>query len=127
MKRILMISFITLNISTSFAEEFIRQVESGLITAECDAKKGDERGPFGITYREGNTKHDFLVMTGVYYETCKDLESRINLLKRRNSHLVLRGSGKGLFAPNNYVWRWHSIRSISKKVCVSYFSNDCEN
>ncbi|GEM_PF-5013165 len=107
-------------------KDFNRKVPSHQITAECDAQEGDERGPFGIIYKEGKTTHDFLVMTGVYYETCKDLEKRIHLLKKRNSYLVLQGSESAPMKSNNYIWRWKSIQTISGKECISYFVSDCE-
>ncbi len=108
------------------AEEFDRPVQSKFLTAECDAAPEDERGPFGIVYMDNGTQHDFLVMTGVDYETCKDLEARINELKRKHPFLLLRGTGKNEYGKNNVVWRWSSIRTADGKTCVSYITQDCE-
>jgi hypothetical protein len=64
-------------------------------------------------------------MTGVYYDTCMDLEKRIKKLQSAHPQLILRGSGKTIYQPNNHVWRWRSIRPITGKGCVSYFEEDC--
>jgi hypothetical protein len=106
---------------------FERVVLSKNLIAECDALKGDERGPFGITYKDGKITHTFLVMTGVYYDTCKSLEKKVNRLKRKQSKIILIGTKdypqeeKG-----EVIWRWRAVRSLSGKVCISYFGNDCE-
>ena len=106
---------------------FEKVVLSKHITAECDAQKGDERGPFGVTYKVGKITNLFLVLTGVYYDTCKSLERKITLLKRNHSKLILLGTEDNPSdEPNKIIWRWRSIRSISGKECVSYFSNDCD-
>lgn len=118
--------FILVYTSAIFAQEFNQTVLSGHINAECDAQKGDERGPFGIVYKQNDITHDFLVMTGVYYDTCKELERKINFLKKQNSYLVIKGTGKNLYALNNYVWRWLSVETTDGKQCVSYFVSDCK-
>ena len=98
------------------------------LLGECDAQKGDERGPFGVTYKEGKTTNLFLVLTGVYYDTCKELERKINRLKRKHSKLILLGTEDSPSTEaNEIIWRWRSVRSISGKECISYFRNDCEH
>jgi hypothetical protein len=107
--------------------QFERIVLSKNLVAECDAQKGDERGPFGITYKDGKITHTFLVMTGVYYDTCKSLEKKINRLKAKQPKLILIGTkdhpqeGK-----SEIIWRWGAVRSLSGKICISYFNHDCE-
>lgn len=106
---------------------FEKKVLSKDLIAKCDAQKGDERGPFGVIYKEGKITQLFLVMTGVYYDTCKNLERTINRLKRQHSKLILIGTEDSPSKePNEIIWRWRAIRSISGKECVSYFGNDCE-
>lgn len=105
---------------------FEKVVLSKNLIAECDAHKEDERGPFGIEYKDGKITHTFLVMTGVYYDTCKDLERKVNKLKRQNSKIILVGTEESPSKePNEIIWRWRAIRSLSGKVCISYFANDC--
>ena len=107
--------------------QFERVVLSQNVVAECDAQKGNERGPFGITYIDGKTIHTFLVMTGVYYDTCKSLEKKINRLKAKQQKIILTGTNdhpqeeKG-----EIVWRWGAVKSLSDKTCISYFNHDCE-
>lgn len=106
---------------------FERIILSKNIIAECDARKGDERGPFGITYKDGQITHTFLIMTGVYYDTCKKLEKEINRLKRKESKILLTGTvAHSQAEKNEVIWRWESIKSLSGKICISYFTNDCE-
>lgn len=135
-KLLLILSFFSFSFSFSCyatpafladSPRFEKLVLSKDLIAECDAQKGDERGPFGITYKEGKTTHLFLVLTGVYYETCKDLEKKINHLKRKHSKLILLGSEDSPSTdPNEILWRWRSVRAANGKECVSYFLNDCE-
>lgn len=107
--------------------QFEKVVLSKNIVAECDAQKGDERGPFGITYKDGKVTHTFLVMTGVYYDTCKNLEKKINILKNKEVKIILTGTKDH---PQNekseVVWRWGAVKSLSGKACISYFNHDCE-
>jgi hypothetical protein len=106
---------------------FEKIVLSKNLIAECDAQKGDERGPFGVTYKEGKITNLFLILTGVYYDTCKGLEWKINRLKRKYTKLILLGTeDKPSTEPTEIIWRWRSVRSISGKECISYFANDCE-
>ena len=127
MKKIIYFFFLGLIVPTfSLAEEFDRKVPSLHIKAECDAATDDERGPFGIVYQEGELTHDFLVMTGVHFDTCKELERKITALKKKYRYLILQGSGKTLYTTNNYYWRWRSIRTVDRKKCLSYFVHDCE-
>lgn len=110
----------------SDSPRFEKIVLSKDLIAECDAQEGDERGPFGITYKEGKITNLFLVLTGVYYDTCKGLEKKINLLKRKYEKLILLGTEDSPSTePNEIIWRWRSIRSISGKECISYFERDC--
>ncbi len=105
---------------------FEKVVLSKNLIAECDAQKGDERGPFGIEYKDGKITHTFLVMTGVYYDTCMGLERKVNKLKRQNSKIILIGTEESPSKePNEIIWRWRAVRSLSGKVCISYFANDC--
>lgn len=109
------------------SHKFEKIVLSKNLIAECDAQKGDERGPFGLTYKEGKITNLFLVLTGVYYDTCKGLERKINQLKRKHSKLIVLGTEDSPSTePNEIIWRWRSLRSISGKECISYFSNDCK-
>lgn len=106
---------------------FERVILSKNVIAECDAQKGDERGPFGITYKDGKTTHTFLVMTGVYYDTCKRLEKKINRLKAQHTKIILVGTkDHPQEEKDEIIWRWASAKSISGKVCISYFNHDCE-
>ena len=128
----ILISFLIsskVNAAPMYSDEFPRfdrEVLSKNLTAKCDAQKGDERGPFGIEYKDGKTTHTFLVMTGVYYDTCKGLERKINKLKRQNSKVILIGTeANPAKEPNEIIWRWRAVRSLSGNVCISYFANDC--
>ncbi len=122
MKLILILVF---SIAIARAERFYKFVPSSKMIAECDASAWDERGPFGIVLVEKNKTHDFLVMTGVYYDTCKDLEKRINVLRRKHNHLLLIGTEGHIHSPTNRVWRWRSVRSPRGDECISYFHHDC--
>lgn len=107
--------------------QFERIVLSKNVVAECDAQKGDERGPFGITYKDGRITHTFLVMTGVYYDTCKSLEKKINRLKAKQTKIILSGTNDHpKDEKNEIIWRWGSVKSLSGNVCISYFNHDCE-
>lgn len=102
-------------------------IESNRIMVECDASVGDERGPFGINFQDGKIRYDLLVMTGVYFDTCKDLERKVKKMKRKHNKIVLIATEKFVpdNDPNNYIWRWRSARTIDGKECISYFENDC--
>lgn len=107
---------------------FKKLVSAKVISAGCDAQKGDERGPFGITYREGKVTHTFLVLTGVYYDRCKTLEKEINQLSKKYTKLIITGTEPQIHDdPNEIIWRWRSLTTKDKKVCISYFDNDCPN
>ncbi len=108
--------------------KFNKIVATKLLEARCIISKGNEVGIFAILYREGAVLHDFLVLTGVYYESCKNFERDVTHLIKSNSVLKLIGSQN--YPPHrdakNPVWRWHSIRTISRKKCLSYFPDDCK-
>jgi len=105
---------------------FEKIVLSKNVLAECDAEKSDERGPFGVTYKDGTITHTFIVMTGVYYDTCKSLEKKINSLKRKESKIIIIGTEKNPQKDSQeIIWRWRAVKSLSGKECISYFENDC--
>lgn len=112
--------------------EQIDLVDSKDFIAECDAKKGDERAPFGLVYKDNknNKKIEYLVMTGVYYDTCKDLEKEINWLRRKFKNLYIYGT-EGRIDPDNskngLIFRFRAVFSPDKKYCYSYFLNDCDD
>lgn len=107
--------------------QFERIVLSKNVIAECDAQKGDERGLFGITYKDGKVTHTFLIMTGVYYDTCKSLEKRINALKAKESKIIVIGTNDHPDEEKSeIIWRWAAVKSLSGKICISYFNHDCE-
>ncbi len=93
--------------------QFEKIVLSKNVKAECDAQQGDERGPFGIIYSEGALTHTFLVITGVYYDTCKSLEMKINNLKRKEAKIILLGTTSNLQKEKNEkTWRWAAVKSL---------------
>ena len=108
------------------AERFYKFVKSSKLTVECDASPRDERGPFGMSLTEKGKTHHFLVMTGVYYDTCMDLEIRINKLRKKYSHLLLLGTEGHVESPTSRVWRWRSVRTPRGEECISYFYHDCQ-
>lgn len=119
------IIFLFFFVSNAFAEMFYKFVPSNEILVECGASPANERGPFGITYKDKKKTHFLLVMTGVYYDTCIDLEKRVNTLRKKHHHLLLIGTEGHVEDSRNRVWRWRSIRSPNGSECVSYFQNDC--
>ena len=105
---------------------FEKEILSKNLTVECEIEEGDERGFFGITLKEEKIVHSFIVMTGVYYDTCKTLEKNIRKLKAKNSKLILVGTeSQTSNKSSEVIWRWRSLRSINDKDCLSYFANDC--
>lgn len=133
MRRNLIYSFILFCISNivcansnDSSTRFERIVLSKNVIANCGAENGDERGVFSIDYKDGPMTHQFLVMTGVYYDTCKGLEKKINRLKRKESKIILTGTIAHVQGEKNEViWRWEAVKSLSNNVCISYFANDC--
>ena len=123
--KILFFLILSMNFNDAHAERFFKFVSTSNMVAECDASPEDERGPFGIVLKEKNKTHDFLVMTGVYYDTCKDLEKRVNDLRKNHKHLLLIGTEGYIHDPTSRVWRWRSVRSPRGDECISYFYNDC--
>jgi len=124
MKTVFAIVFILAS-QTSRAEMFYKFVPSAELRPECATEPEDERGPFGIDYKDRVKEHVFLVMTGVYYDTCVALEKRINYLRKKHKHLLLIGTEGYIDSPSKRVWRWRSLRSVDGSECVSYFDQDC--
>lgn len=124
MKLILLLAFL-LTSQQVRGERFYKFVSSTNLVAKCYASPENERGPFGIVLREKNKTHDFLVMTGVYYDICKDLEKRVNVLRKHNKHLLLIGTEGYEENSNSRVWRWRSVRTVNGDKCISYFVHDC--
>lgn len=97
------------------------------LKVECAAKKGFERGAFGLDYNEAKIKHVFLVLTGVYYDTCWELYRKIVKLKKHNPKIRLIGTeGQNVDSPNEKVWRFRSVSAPNGEPCISYFESDCK-
>lgn len=106
---------------------FDKIISSKELKVECAAKKGFERGAFGVDYSEKNLKNVFIVLTGVYFDTCWELYRKIIKLKKTNNKIRLIGTeGRVLDAPNEMVWRFRSVSSPNGATCISYFENDCQ-
>lgn len=107
------------------AKSFNKFVSSSLVKAECQVEKKDERGGFGIEVQEKETIHHLIVMTGVYNDTCMHIAQEINRLRRKYTHLLVKGTGGYIENPSSRVWRFGSVRSPSGNECISYFQHDC--
>ncbi len=124
MNYLFLFSFL-INFNFAHAESFNRFVSSSLIKADCEVEKKDERGAYGIEVQDNKTTHHLLVMTGVYYDTCMHIAKEINRLKRKYSHLLVKGTEGHIESPVSRVWRWGSVRSPRGDECISYFQHDC--
>lgn len=109
----------------TLAFPFEKKVQSRDLIVFCDYDKGDDVALFRIIHKDLGWTSDFIIMKGLDLGTCKDLEKRVQNLKKKSVELTLLGhfiiEDKKLKTTN---YMWNSLKS--KKDCVSYLINNCE-
>jgi hypothetical protein len=103
---------------------FEKWINSKAIKVACTGEINDHF-IFSINLKDLNQAHEFLVMTGLYPETCVLMRNKVKKILKTNK-LVLVSGFAGTFDDSGkvLVHQWKLVRG--KNSCFSYWTNDCQ-